>query len=145
MINLLIAIGYVIVLAIGVWGTIIVMHHITNPRPKPPPKAIYNPANNEPIGFDLNHKDWDAPQWEAPEFAENAHPQQMLVAGGILTANQIRTMNEQRILTEINSGGLMILPEGIKVQYVNAEAKATEHLSHIKARSYIREIGRAHV
>lgn len=124
MINALIGIGFVVGWTIVIWILIIVHDRISHPKPKPESKVIYNPANGEPIGFDFNHKDWDAPQWEAPEWTfdgpymrsfSQSQPQKPLVLNTILTHNEIRIMNQQHILAEINSGGMMILPDGINV------------------------------
>lgn len=128
------------IITFAVWMCIVIHEKLEHPKPKPPPKAIYNTANNEPIGFDFNHKDWDAPQWEAPEwtfdrpYIRSFKPLPTLIPNQILSTNEIRTANMLHYMEEISHGGMMILPEGVNIQYLNTEAQKNDHLSNIRTR-----------
>lgn len=107
---------FVTAILFAVWMCIIITEHLEYKisKPKPPPIAQYD-SNHEPIGFDLNHKDWDDPQWEAPPW--NNKPTHLLRFDDILTTNEIRTMNLEKMMLEASLGPQTILSQkGMEVE-----------------------------
>ena len=87
---------FVIALVLSTWICIIIYERLEHPKPKPPPMVEYD--GPEPIGFDLNHKDWDDPQWEAPPWQYRSN--MILHYNDILTANEFRTLNLEHMIIE---------------------------------------------
>lgn len=106
---------FITAIMFSVWMCIIMTEHLEYKRnkPKPPPMVEYD--GPEPIGFYLNHKDWDDTQWEAPPW--NKRPTYLLQFDNILTTNEIRTMNLEKMMLEASLGQQAILsPKGMDVK-----------------------------
>lgn len=109
----------VIMICLVTWSIIIILENLKYKlsKPKSPPIAQYNSENNEPIGFDLNRKDWDAPQWEAPEWQWEANrPLALLKFDDILTTNEIRTMNLEKMIESQMVPHAILSPKGMEVK-----------------------------
>lgn len=108
----------VIMIWLVTWSIIIILENLKYKlsKPKSPPMVEYD--GPEPIGFDLNHKDWDDPEFEVPPWQyESNRPSMLLKFDDILTTNEIRTMNLEKMMIEAQMVPHAILsPKGMEVK-----------------------------
>ena len=98
----------VIMICLVTWSIIIILENLKYKLSKP---------KSPPIGFDLNRKDWDAPQWEATEWQWEANrPLALLKFDDILTTNEIRTMNLEKMIESQMVPHAILSPKGMEVK-----------------------------
>lgn len=101
--------------AFSVWMCIIIFEHLEYNKSKPKPSQNVQYDGPEPIGYDLDEKFWDDPQWEQPPRSPNV-PKYILNYDDILTTNEIRTLNLEHYIQEATTGSLIILSEGMDLK-----------------------------
>ena len=104
--------------AFSVWMCIIIFEHLEYNKSKPKPSRNVQYDGPEPISYDLDEKFRDDPQWEQPPRSSNV-PKYMLNYDGILTTNEIRTLNIEHYIKEAMTGSSIILPKGIDFNIID--------------------------
>ena len=102
----------------SVWMCIIIFEHLEYNKSKPKPPRIAKYDGPEPIGYDLNEKFWDDPQWEQPPRSPNV-PKYVLNYDNVLTANEVRTLNLEHYIQEATTGSSIILSEGMDLKIMD--------------------------
>ena len=102
----------------AIWTSIIIFERLEHNRSKPKSPRVVEYDGPEPIGYDLDEKFWDDPQWEQPPYSSNV-PKYMLNYDGILTTNEIRTLNLEHYIQEATTGSSIILSEGMDLKIMD--------------------------
>lgn len=102
----------------AIWTSIIIFERLEYNRSKPKSPRVVEYDGPEPIGYDLDEKFWDDPQWEQPPYSSNV-PKYMLNYDGILTTNEIRTLNLEHYIQEATTGSSIILSEGMDLKIMD--------------------------